>query len=183
MPQYRTTSFSPAIATHFARFAACAVLLLAAAPAGAASLKRLELLNQSVRLEGQSATVGLGLRAHLAGGDLNEGFVLMPVIEYWREKDRIENVAVVELMQRDWRFGADVRYNFGSGTGWTPYVGGGFALHSVRSSSYAAFPGFAPLATEDGNTLFSPNLLGGVDLPLTGRIRNSFEIAYDMVPD
>jgi hypothetical protein len=179
MPQNRTTSFAPAIATLLLTIGA-----LAQAPAAhAVGLTRLELLNQSVRISGQSAVVGLGFRAQLSGGDLNEGFALMPVVEYWRDKDKATELGINELMQRDWRFGADVRYTFGDGVGWTPYAGAGLALHLIHSKSNVTFPGQGPLQIEDSDTNLAPNLLVGVDLPLAGRIRNSLELAYDMVPD
>ena len=180
----RGHSVASASTIRIARLAALAALsLVFAAPAGAASLSRLEFLNQSVRLEGQSAVVGMGFRAHLTGGDLNDGFAIMPTIEYWRDKDKAPEIGINEVMQRDWRFGADVRYRLGDGEGWTPYVGGGFAMELTRSVSNVTFPGTGPLQIEDSNTVFAPNLLGGVDLPMTGRIRNSLEIAYDIVPD
>jgi hypothetical protein len=154
-----------------------------AAPAGALTLTRLEFLNQSVRLSGQSAVVGMGFRAHLSGGDLNDGFAVMPVVEYWRDKDKAPEIGINEVMQRDWRFGADLRYRLGDGIGWTPYVGGGIAMELTRSVSNVTFPGTGPLQIEDSDTVFAPNLLAGVDLPMPGRIKNSLEIAYDMVPD
>ena len=179
----RTVAPAPVLRAALAALLFSTVSILTAAPAGAVALTRLEFLNQSVRLSGQSAVVGMGFRAHLSGGDLNDGFAVMPVVEYWRDKDKAPEIGINEVMQRDWRFGADMRYRLGDGLGWTPYVGGGFAMELTRSVSNVTFPGTGPLQIEDSDTVFAPNLLAGVDLPMPGRIKNAIEIAYDMVPD
>ena len=176
------------------RFAAAAFVFLAAtlagliapAPPGAVAgvgLSRLEFVTQSVKLSKQSSVAGTALRAHLAGGDLNEGLELVPAIEYWRDTDRIPELGIIEAMQRDWRIGADIRYKLGSGAGWRPFAGAGLGIHLTKSTSTIQPTGSpAEMRRESGNKL-APNFLVGVDLPAAGPIRNSIELNWHLVPD
>jgi hypothetical protein len=194
MPETRTPTVAPAIASPaavaaiasrvaFATFVACAVVGATLAAPGAAwsAASRLELLNQSVRVSGQSSVTGFGLRVHLAGGNINPGFEVVPTAEYWRDKDKAPELGVNELMQKDWKFGADARYRFGDDAGWTPYAGAGLAVHIVSSRSNVTFPGQAPLVIEDSGRKLAPNIVVGVDMPHAGPLRNSVEIGYEFV--
>ena len=165
--------------------AALATLLISLAPRPVAAFRvaRIELLTQSVKTSGQSFVTGLGVRTHLEGGDLNDGFVFVPAIENWQKISRLPDLGVPELRQRDWRLGADLRYRFGSGEGWTPYMGAGLALDIVHSFVQLG-PNGGPYTTrENSGRKLAPNFLVGVDLPAAGPLRNSLEVSYHLVPD
>jgi len=160
--------------------------LLAAPVPGAqagAGLSRIEFAQQSVKLSQQSFVTGMGLRVHLAGGDLNEGLVVVPAIEYWRDTDRLPELGVFELMQRDWRIGGDIRYKLNAGSGWAPYGGVGLGLHLTRSRSTVQTTDSPAVTRTDSGNKLAPNFLVGVDLPAAGPIRNSIELNWHMVPD
>ena len=146
-------------------------------------LEKIEFLTQSVKLSGQSFTAGTGLRFHLAGGDLNDGLVVVPALEYWRDSDKLPELGLTEAMQKDWRIGADIRYRLGRNGGWRPYGGGGLALHSVKSKVTIDPPDSGPQTQEDKGQKLAPNFLVGVDLPALGPIRNSIEFNWHLVPD
>ena len=189
MPRHDVVVVPPASrrAVPSVAVAALAALLapaFAAPPASAgAGLQRIEFAQQSVKLSQQSFVTGMGLRVHLAGGDLNEGLVVVPAIEYWRDTDRLPELGVNELMQRDWRIGGDVRYKLGSGDGWRPYAGAGLGLHLTKERSTVQTE-FTPAVTRShSSNKLGPNFLVGVDLPAAGPIRNSIELNWHMVPD
>jgi hypothetical protein len=146
-------------------------------------LSRIEFAQQSVKLSQQSFVTGMGLRFHLAGGDLNEGLVVVPALEYWRDTDRLPELGVPELMQRDWRLGGDLRYRMGHGQGWRPYGGVGLGLHLTKSRSTVQTASTPEITRSHSSNKLAPNFLLGVDLPAAGRIRNSIELNWHMVPD
>lgn len=160
-------------------------LLTAPVPGAQAGvgLSRIEFAQQSVKLSQQSFVTGMGLRVHLAGGDLNEGLVVVPALEYWRDTDRIPELGVYELMQRDWRIGGDLRYKLNAGSGWSPYGGVGLGLHLTRSRSTVQTTDSPAVTRTDSGNKLAPNFLVGVDLPAAGPIRNSIELNWHMVPD
>lgn len=172
-------ALSPGRAIALAALAALALPV----PAHAFQLSRIEILQQSVKTSGQSFVTGFGLRAHLGGGDLNDGFALVPAIENWAKVSRLPELGVPELRQRDWRIGGDARYRFGDGAGWSPYAGAGLAIDIV--SSYVRVQPESSPAYEKKNSgrKLAPNFLLGVDMPATGPIRSSFEMSYHLVPD
>jgi hypothetical protein len=147
------------------------------------NLTRLEFAQQSVKLSQQSFVSGMGLRAHLAGGDLNDGLIIVPAIEYWKDTDRIPDLGVVELMQRDWRIGGDLRYRLGSGTGWRPYAGAGLGLHLTKARATVQTPATPEVTESESGNKLAPNFLVGVDLPSFGPIRNAIELNWHLVPD
>jgi hypothetical protein len=151
--------------------------------AHAFQLARIEILQQSVKTSGQSFVTGFGLRAHLKGGDLNDGFAFVPAIENWSKLSRLPELGVPELRQRDWRIGGDLRYRFGDGKGWSPYAGAGLALDIVHSFVRIQPVGSPEIVREDNGRKLAPNFLIGVDTPSTGPIRSSFELSYHLVPD
>jgi opacity protein-like surface antigen len=164
---------------------AVALLLLAPAPSARAEgmqLSRLELLTQSVKTSGQSLAAGIGLRFHLTGGDLDPGFSFVPAIENWEKLDRLPKLGVPEVRQRDWRLGADVRYRFGGGEGWSPYAGAGLALDITKQFVQTGNPGEVIVTRDDSGRKLAPNFLVGTDLPGGGRLKNAFEINYHLVP-
>jgi hypothetical protein len=160
---------------------ACALGL--SAPAQAFQLARIEILQQSVKTSGQSFVTGFGLRTHLKGGDLNDGFAFVPAIENWAKVSRLPELGVPELRQRDWRIGGDLRYRFGDGTGWSPYAGAGLALDLVHSYARVQPEASPAYVRENSGRKLAPNFLLGVDTPATGPIRSSFELSYHLVPD
>jgi len=178
----------PVIASHLRRGApalALAALLatVLTVPARAVSLTRLEFLQESVKTSGQSFVTGFGLKAHLAGGDLDDGFVVVTGLENWKKVARLPELGVPELRQSDWWIGADLRYRFGDPGGWTPYAGAGIGLN-VIDNHVEVGPEFGTIETrEDSSKPIAPNMLIGVDLPAAGRIRSSIEASYHFVPD
>jgi len=178
----------PVIASHLRRGApalALAALLatVLTVPARAVSLTRLEFLQESVKTSGQSFVTGFGLKAHLAGGDLDDGFVVVTGLENWKKVARLPELGVPELRQSDWWIGADLRYRFGDPGGWTPYAGAGIGLN-VIDNHVEVGPQYGTIETrENSSKPIAPNLLIGVDLPAAGRIRSSIEASYHFVPD
>jgi len=171
------------------RFAAPAValafLLVAPAPSARAQgmqLSRIEFVTQSVKTSGQSLAAGFALRAHLTGGDLDPGFSFVGAIENWEKLDRLPKLGVPEVRQRDWRLGGDVRYRFGGGESWSPYAGAGLALDITKQFVQTGNPGEVVVTRDDSGRKLAPNFLVGTDLPGGGRIKNSFEINYHLVP-
>ncbi len=164
--------------------AAAAVLAgMRPAPAEGFQLSRVEFLQQSVKTAGQSFVTGFGLRAHLAGGDLDDGFEFVPAIENWAKVSRLPELGVPVLRQRDWRIGGDVRYYLGDRPGWTPYAGVGLALDLVHNYVEVGPQYSDTTVRESSGHKLAPNFLVGVDLPATGPIRSSFEMSYHLVPD
>jgi len=156
---------------------------LPAVPAHAVSLTRLEFLQESVKTSGQSFVTGFGLKAHLAGGDLDDGFVVVAGVEDWKKVARLPELGVPELRQSDWWIGADLRYRFGDPGGWTPYAGAGVGLNVIHNYVEVG-PQYGTIETrENSSKPLAPNLLLGVDLPAAGRIRSCIEASYHFVPD
>ncbi|MGH7723870.1 MAG: hypothetical protein ACREOU_00405 [Candidatus Eiseniibacteriota bacterium] len=157
----------------------------AAPPVLAQSVRvsRLEIVSQAVKVKDQSAVSGYGFHIHLAGGDLNSGFEIVPAFEYWRDLDRIEDLGIREIMQRDFTVSVDARYRIGSEEGYTPYVGAGFGMHLIQSKVNVTPQGSAPITGEDSSTKFAPSLLLGIDMPSAGPIRSSIDLHYHFVPD
>jgi len=146
------------------------------------SLVRLELVTQSVKTSGQSFATGWGLHGHLAGGDINPGFEFVPAIENWEKVDRLPNLGVAEVRQRDWRIGSDVRYRVAQGSSWAPYLGAGLSLDITKQYSQIGPVGGPFQVRNDSGRKLAPNFVAGVDLPGAGRIRNAFEFSYHLVP-
>src|SRR5262245_6742878 len=106
--------------------------LPAVASANFLGIVGMDVMSQSVRQEGHSAITGNALRFRIASDDLPPGLSLMPSVEYWRDKDELEDFDV-SVMQKDWRFGVDLRYDWQWGS-WSPYAGGGIGWHEINSS-------------------------------------------------
>lgn len=164
-------------------FAALAALCLAPPVEAGVGLSKIEFATQSVKLSQQSFVTGTALRVHLAGGDLNDGLVVVPAIEFWRDTDRIPELGVIEVMQRDWRIGGDLRYRIDTGSGWRPFAGAGLGLHLTKGTSTIQPIGSPAYSLSESGNKLAPNFLVGVDLPAAGPIRNSVEFNWHMVPD
>jgi opacity protein-like surface antigen len=161
-----------------AALAVLAALLVFVSPAAAqVGLERIEFVNGSVKAEGQSAVPGNALRFHLAGGDLDDNWSVVPAIEYWRDSDHFPEFGVEKITQRDWTVGADARYHVNVKKSWRPYVGGGFGLHLIKST----FDPVTGPSEQETSKKFAPNLLLGVDLPAASFIQSAVELNYQMV--
>ncbi len=169
------------VATALTAFA-FALPLVPSASAGI-GLEKIEFVTQSVKLSGQSFTAGTGLRFHLAGGDLNDQFVIVPAIEYWRDSDQLPELGLTEAMQKDWRVGGEVHYRLGHNGGWRPYAGAGLAINLTASRVSIDPPDSGPVTQEESGQDLAPNFLVGIDLPALGPIRNSIELNWHLVPD
>jgi hypothetical protein len=160
-----------------------ALVTLLPAHAHAVGLTRVEIVQQSVKTPGASYVTGFGVRTHLKGGDLNDGFALVPAIEYWQKVVRLEELGVNEVRQSDWRIGGDLRYRFGDAGGWAPYGGAGLALDIVHSEADIQPVGSPRETREESGRKLAPNFLIGVDTPSAGPIRSSIEFNWHLVPD
>ena len=160
-----------------------ALVMLAPVCAHAVGLTRFEVVQQSVKTPGSSYVTGFGLRFHLKGGDLNDGFAVVPAIEYWQKVVRLPDLGVNEVRQSDWRLGGDLRYRFGDASGWAPYGGAGLALDIVHEQADIQPVGSPRETREDSGRKIAPNFLIGVDTPSAGPIRSSIELNWHLVPD
>ena len=61
--------------------------------------------------------------------------------------------------------------------GFRPYVGGGLAIHFVKSQFES--PGASP--SEESETIFGPNLLLGLQLPTGSWLQPSIQAKYEFV--
>jgi hypothetical protein len=118
----------------------------------------------------------MAFRAHLTGGDLDEGFSVVPAIEYWRF--RFDQLGV-RASQSDFTMGADVRYRFPVSKAWHPYLGAGLGFHLIHVTVDATGQ---PKQFANPRKL-APGILFGVDLPAASFIQSSIEANYQMVSD
>ena len=135
-----------------------------------------DVMSQSVRQEGHSAITGTALRFRIMNDDLPAGMSLMPSLEYWRDKDELDDFDVT-VVQRDWRIGIDARFDWQWGN-WSPYAGGGIAMHDIESSFEA--PGFPE--ADEGHTKIGPDIFLGLQLAPTAWLQSFVEAKYDHVP-
>jgi opacity protein-like surface antigen len=134
-----------------------------------------DVMQQSVRQRGHSSITGTAIRGRIENDDLPIGITLMPSIDYWRDKDVLDDFGVVAV-QRDWRFGVDARYDWQWGN-WSPYAGGGLALHDIETR-YSA-PGQPE--SEVGHSKIGPDVFLGLQLAPTGWLQSFVEVKYDFV--
>ncbi|OGF16072.1 MAG: hypothetical protein A2W00_10245 [Candidatus Eisenbacteria bacterium RBG_16_71_46] len=163
--------------THFALLLATLSLLAPRSPAVAGALVGVDALTSTVLQEGQSSFSGVGVRARLHPERLIREIEIMPTIEYWRATSTIEPFGI-RSMRKDATLGVDARYVFPL-QGWQPYVGAGYAVHFLATRVNA--PSLGLVEASDTVTLGSLAALGGIKVPLAGRVENFLELKYHFV--
>ena len=143
------------------------------------AVSRIELVNETVKVEGQSAIAGLALRCHVVVAALDSSISFVPSIGYWRDSDRYPEFGIQHVAQRDWTFGLDARYAFAMKFPVQPYFGGGVDLHAIA----AEFQRTGETEATSDATRLGLHVLFGIDLPAAARIQSSFELAYHAVSD
>jgi hypothetical protein len=156
------------------------ILITAGATGGACAqvaCDRIEFVNATTKLEGQSSVGGFGARVYLLTDLLGPNTAIVPYLEHWGDSDRFPEFGIDKASQRDWSLGADARYRFEIGKSWRPYAGGGLSMHFLRSTiERAGQPEIADSASRIGLSV-----LGGIDLPSVSRIQSSVEVGYQLV--
>lgn len=154
-----------------------AFLVLVPAARAQIEVPRLDFVNESVKLEGQSAIAGLALRCHLVAAELDSNVSFVPSIGYWRDSDRFPEFGIQHVSQRDWTFGVDARYRFTLSQPFHPYFGGGLGIHAIETK----FRRFGEPEVTNSATRLGLSVLVGLDLPAAGRLQSSVELAYHAV--
>lgn len=161
-----------------AAFAAALAAPLVPAPARAAlRLAGVDGITSTVLQQDQSSFSGLALRARLKSDTFVPGFSLMPTMEYWRSKNKVDSYAI-RSTRTDATMGVDVRYDFTTG-GAKPYLGAGFAVHFLSSKVTSA-----QLGLDESDSTIKGGLaaLGGVSFALNGKLDNFLEAKYHHLP-
>lgn len=138
---------------------------------------RIELVNESVKLEGQSSIAGLALRCHVVAAELDSNISFVPSIGYWRDSDRFPEFGIQHVSQRDWTFGVDARYRFSTWKSFRPFLGGGLGIHAMGTK----FRRTGELEVSSNVTRPGLHVLAGIEMPAAARIQSSVEIAYHAV--
>ncbi len=141
------------------------------------AVSRIELVNESVKLEGQSSIAGFALRCHVVAADLDSNVSVVPSIGYWRDSDRFPEFGIQHVSQRDWTFGVDARYRFSPWKSFRPFLGGGLGIHAIETK----FRRTGEVEISSSKTRPGLNVLAGLELPSAARIQSSVEIAYHAV--
>ncbi len=138
-----------------------------------------DIIMSTVMQENQSSISGLALRGRLHSPLLLDNVTIMPTLEWWRSSNKVEPFGI-ESTRNDNTLGVDVRYEF-TEKGFTPYLGGGLAVHFLSSRVDAPVLGIndATKSITKGGLA----LLGGVSIPLTSRIQNFLEVKYHHLSD
>jgi len=143
-----------------------------ATPTGA--LRAVEALTSTIFQERQSSFAGIGLRVRIQVPQLIEGFSIVPMIEYWRNRSTLKDFGV-EATRKDATLGALFRYDW-KREGWQPYAGVGLGLHFLSSELDAPSLGF----NNESNSLMKGGvaLLGGIKFGIAGKLGNFIELEY-----
>ncbi len=136
-------------------------------------------MSATVMQEGQSSFSGLGLRARIKSDRFIEGIEFMPALEWWRNNSTVEPFGI-RSSRRDATLALDARYAF-KHEGFTPYLGGGFAIHFLTNEVDAPALGL----NDAQHSVIKGGLsaLGGISFPLGGRFSNLVELKYHHVTD
>lgn len=159
-------------------FASLALAAPLTATAGTA-LVGVDGMSATVMQEGQSSFSGLGLRARFQSDRLIEGLEFMPTMEWWRNNSTVRPFGITSS-RRDAAMALDARYSF-KREGFTPYAGGGFAIHFLTSEVDA--PALGLRHAQDSVIKGGLAVLGGVSIPFGERFANYLELKYHHVTD
>jgi hypothetical protein len=136
--------------------------------------KSLEGVTSTIFQKRQSSFSGIGLRMRVRVPQLIEGFSVVPMIEYWRNRSTLEDFGV-EATRKDATLGALLRYDW-KREGWQPYAGAGIGLHFLSAQLDAPSLGF----DDESESVMKGGLalLGGVRFGLAGKLGNLIELEY-----
>jgi len=145
----------------------------AAAPAPT-SMKSIEGVTSTIFQEKQSSFSGIGLRMRVRIPQLIDGFSVMPMVEYWRNRSTLEDFGV-EATRKDAALGAVFRYDW-KREGWQPYAATGIGLHFLSATLDAPTLGF----DDESESLMKGGiiLMGGIRFGLAGKLGNLIELEY-----
>lgn len=155
-----------------------AALLTLPATAQAMRFTGVDGMMQTVKAEGQTGVAGMALRTRIESDDLPVGLSLMPVLEYWRNSDRIKDFGV-RATQSDVTVGMGARYDFGGSTV-QPYAGGGLGVHFIKQEFQATGLG---LDQRQDHTRLGPDFFLGLQLAPAGWLQSFIEAKYAFVAD
>lgn len=149
----------------------------AATPSPAPSpsdFKSLEGVTSTIFQQKQSSFSGIGLRMRVRVPQLIEGFSVVPMIEYWRNRSTLEDFGV-EATRKDATLGVLLRYDW-KREGWQPYAGAGLGLHFLSAQLDAPSLGF----DDESESVMKGGLalLGGIRFGLAGKLGNLIELEY-----
>jgi len=160
-----------------------ALLVLAfsadARPVAAGMLSGADAMSSSIMQHNQTSFSGLSARLRLKPAPGLDGFEVMPGLEYWRTTTTVP-IYDIRSQRRDATLGIDARYRFQTG-GWSPYLGGGFAIHFLSSEIQAPMLG----VPSESKSIMKGGLdaLGGLSFPLAGAFESFLEVKYHAVSD
>jgi len=157
--------------------AALAVLAAAPTPARALSVTNIEGMLSTIFESGQSSFSGIGLRVHVQSALLIPEISFVPVMEYWRNTNRLEAFDITSS-QNDAALGFEARYTFPR-EGFQPYLGAGWSAHFL-SSEVESPP--INLKKSDSVTRGAMTLVGGVNMPITAKLSNMLELKFHYLP-
>ena len=158
-------------------FAALAAMAAAPTPARALSVINVEGMLSTIFESGQSSFSGTGLRVHVQSPLLIPEISFVPVIEYWRNTNRLEAFDI-KSSQNDAALGFEARYQFPR-EGFKPYIGAGWSAHFISSEVHSQSLG---LDKTDSVTRGAFTLLGGVNMPITPKLSNVLELKFHYLP-
>ena len=161
------------------RLAITLAVTLFARAGTAGSLTGVDAMTSTIFQHGQSSFSGLALRLRMAPAPGLSGLEVLPGIEYWRNSTTVQ-IYDIRSQRRDATLGADVRYRFPT-TGWSPYLGAGFAIHFLSSELRAPLLG----VPDESHSIMKGGLavLGGLTFPLAGKFDSFLEGKYHAVSD
>jgi hypothetical protein len=138
------------------------------------SMKSIEGVTSTIFQEKQSSFSGIGLRMRVRIPQLIDGFSIVPMIEYWRNRSTLEDFGV-EATRKDAALGAVFRYDW-KREGWQPYAATGIGLHFLSAQLDAPALGF----NDESESLMKGGviLMGGIRFGLAGKLGNLIELEY-----
>jgi opacity protein-like surface antigen len=158
--------------------AALPLVLSLPRPVHAAIVEGVEAFTSTVFQQEQSSFSGIGFRFRVAPPRLMTGFSIVPSIEYWRNKNRVETFDI-ETARKDATMAAFLRYDW-KREGWQPFLGAGLGVHFLSSEVDAPSLGL----NDESDTLIKGGLawLAGVRFGVTEKLGNMLEIEHHYVP-
>jgi hypothetical protein len=154
-------------------FALACTLSPAAALAG--SIQGIEGTLSTVFQKEQSSFSGLGLQLHVAGPASLPDLTFVPTLQYWSQRANVSDFGI-RSQRSDAMLGVESRWTF-SQVSMAPYVGAGYGLHFFNTDFSA--PSLGVPSAQQSFTRGAFSVLGGVTMPLAGRLQNDFGASYD----
>lgn len=163
--------------THRARTLVLAATLLALpAAAFAGSIQAIEGTLNTVFQKEQTSFSGIGVRVHMAGPAAIPGMSLVPTLQYWSSKNDMSEFGF-KSQRSDAMMGIEARYNWKSSL--LPYAGMGYGIHFMDDQVTSTSTGDQSKSLSKG----AISLLGGISVPLAGKLHNDFGGQYFFLGD